>query len=263
MKKVLSKDGSAIAYESSGQGSPLIIVDGALCQRAMGPSRPLAELLAPHFTVFIYDRRGRGESGDTAPYAVAREVEDIEALVKEAGGVASLYGISSGAVLALEAANRVPGIQKLAIFEAPFIVDGSRPAIANEYWARIDDAVVTGRRSEAVKLFMKAVGAPAIVVALMRLLPVWSKLKAVADTLPYDGALVKDYQLGRPLPSNRWTAVTMPTLVLDGGKSPAWMRNATRSLAQVLPNARHLTLEGQTHMVKAPAHVPALIEFFS
>ena len=239
----------------------MILVDGALCYRALGSSRPLAKLLAQHFTVFTYDRRGRGDSGDTAPYAVEREVEDIEALVNEAGGVAFIWGISSGAVLALEATNRLTGIKKVALYEAPFIVDDSHPATKDD-WVRINEAVATNRRNDAVKFFLKLVGLPALFVALMRLMPVWSKLKAVVHTIPYDGAIVQDNQRGKPLPANRWTCVTVPTLVMDGGKSPGWIRQANRSLANVLPNAKHCTLEGQTHMVKAEALAPTLVEFF-
>jgi len=227
----------------------------------MGPSGPLARLLASHFTVFTYDRRGRGESGNTPPYAVERELEDIEALVGEAGGTAFLWGVSSGAVLALEAANRLTGIKKLAVYEAPFIVDDSRPTTEGD-WVRINEAVAAGRRDDAVKLFMKSVGVPAFVLALLRLTPAWSKLKAVAHTLPYDGAIVRNNQRGKPLPMSGWASVTVPTLVMDGGKSPDWMRHANRSLASVLPNAQYRTLEGQTHMVKAKAHAPTLAKFF-
>ena len=227
----------------------------------MGPSEPLAKLLASHFTVFTYDRRGRGESGNTSPYGVEREVEDIEALISEAGGTAFLWGVSSGAVLALEAANRLTGIKKLAVYEAPFIVDDSRPATEGD-WVRIDEAVAAGRRNDAIKLFMRSVGVPAFVLALLRLTPAWSKLKAVAHTLPYDGAIVRNNQRGKPLPMSGWASVTVPTLVMDGGKSPDWMRHANRSLASVLPNAQYRTLEGQTHMVKAKAHAPTLAKFF-
>jgi pimeloyl-ACP methyl ester carboxylesterase len=261
MTTVHSKDGTAIAFERKGTGSPLILVDGALCHRGMGPSGPLAKLLAQHFTVFTYDRRGRGDSRDTAPYAVEREVEDIEALVNEAGGAASVWGISSGAVLALEATKRLNGIKKLGLYEAPFIVDDSRPTTTDD-WARVQEAVAAGRRSDAVKIFLKSVGMPVFFIALMRLLPAWPKLKAVAHTLPYDGALVQDNQRGKPLPASRWASVTVPTLVMDGGKSPAWMRHANQALANVLPNAQYRTLEGQTHMVKAKAHAPMLVEFF-
>jgi uncharacterized protein YndB with AHSA1/START domain/pimeloyl-ACP methyl ester carboxylesterase len=258
---VLSKDGTAIAFDRVGHGSAVILVDGALCYRGMGPSGQLAELLAQHFTVFTYDRRGRGDTGDAAPYAVEREVEDIAALLSEAGGTASLWGISSGAVLALEATNRLGGINKLALYEAPFIVDDSRSTTEGG-WAQIGEAVAADRRSAAVKLFMKMVGVPDLFIALMRLMPVWSKLKAVAHTLPYDGALVQDNQRGAPLPAGRWSSVTVPSLVMDGGKSPAWMRNANRALASVLSNAQYRTLEGQTHMLNAKAHAPVLVEFF-
>jgi pimeloyl-ACP methyl ester carboxylesterase len=258
----LSKDGTPIAFDRIGNGSPVILVDGALCYRGMGQSGQLAELLAPYFTVFTYDRRGRGGSGDTAPYAVEREVEDIAALLSEAGGVAFLWGMSSGAALALEAANRLSGIKKLALYEAPFIVDDSRSTTVRD-WVRIAEAVAANRRSEAVKLFLKSVGVPAFFSAVMPLMPMWSKLKAIAHTLPYDGAIVGDHQRGKPLPAGRWTSVTVPILVMDGGKSPAWMRQGNRSLATVLPNARYQTIDGQTHMLRPKAHAPILVEFFN
>jgi pimeloyl-ACP methyl ester carboxylesterase len=263
MNRVPSRDRTPIAFDRRGDGPPVILVDGALCHREMGPSTSLAERLAGRFTVFTYDRRGRGESGDTAPYAVEREIEDIEILVKQASGAAFLYGVSSGAALALEAANRLPGIGKLVLYEAPFIVDGTRAPITKEYWARIGESVAAGHRGEALGLFLKAVGIPPVVLAMMRVTPVWSKLKATAHTLPYDGALVQDYQQGRPLPAGRWASVTIPTLVMDGGRSPAWMRNGSRALAGVLPSAQYRTLDGQTHTVKPEVHAPVLEEFYS
>ncbi len=261
-RKVFSKDGTAIAFDRIGNGPPVILVDGALCYRGMGQSGQLAELLAQHFTVFTYDRRGRGASGDTAPYAVEREVEDIAALLGEAGGAAFIWGTSSGAALALEAANRLSGIKKLALYEAPFIVDDTRPTTENG-WDRISGAVAVDRRSEAVKLFLKVVGVPGFVRVLMPLMiPVWSKLKGVAHTLPYDGTIVRDNQRGKPLPAGRWASVTIPVLVMDGGNSPVWMRHANRALASVLPHAQYRTLVGQTHMLKPKAHAPVLVEFF-
>jgi pimeloyl-ACP methyl ester carboxylesterase len=259
--RVISKDGTAIAFDRIGSGEPVILVDAALCHRGMGQGRQLAELLAPHFTVITYDRRGRGGSGDTAPYAVEREVEDIGALVSEAGGSAYLWGMSSGGVLALEAASRLSGVRKLALYEAPFIVDESRPTTEDQ-WVGIGDAIGAGRRGAAVKLFMQMVGVPGLFVALMRLSPVWPKLTALAHTLPYDGVIVRDYQKGRPLPTHRWAPVTVPTLVTDGGKSPRWMRHGNQALSLVLPNAQYLTLDGQTHMLKPKAHAPRLVEFF-
>jgi pimeloyl-ACP methyl ester carboxylesterase len=259
--KVFSKDGTAIAFDRTGDGPPVILIDGALCYRGMGPSGQLAKLLSQHFTVITYDRRGRGASGDTAPYAVEREVEDIDALLNEAGGAAFVWGMSSGAVLALEAANRLRGIKKLALYEAPFIVDDTRPTTEDD-WVQIGEAVAADRRSEAVKLFLKSVGVPGFFMALMRLMPMWSKLKAIAHTLPYDGAIVQDNQRGKPLPPSPWASVTIPALVMDGGNSPAWMLHANRRLASVLPNAQYRTLEGQTHLLKPKAHAPILVEFF-
>jgi pimeloyl-ACP methyl ester carboxylesterase len=256
-----SKDGTPIAFTRVGDGPPVILVDGALCYQGMGESGKLAALLAPYFTVFTYDRRGRGGSGDTSPYAVEREIEDIAALLSEAGGAAFLWGTSSGAVLALEATNRLSGIKKLAMYEAPFIVDDSRSATGRD-WARIAEVVAANRRSEAVKLFLKLVGVPSFLIAVMPLMPMWSKLKAIAHTLPYDGAIVGDNQRGKPLPTGRWASVTVPALVMDGGKSPEWMRHGSRSLASILPNARYQTLEGQTHMLKPKTHAPILVKFF-
>jgi alpha-beta hydrolase superfamily lysophospholipase len=261
-KTVSSKDGTPIAFDRIGAGPAVVLVDGALCHRKMGQTRQLAELLAPHFTAFTYDRRGRGQSGDTPPYAVEREVEDIAALVSEAGGSADLWGISSGGVLALEAARRVSGVRKVALYEAPLLVDYSRPT-TEDHWRRIAEAIAGHRRGEAVKLFLQSVGMPDPFIALMRLLPVWSKLKAVAHTLPYDGAIVANYQRGRSLPAWHWAGVTVPTLVMDGAKSPQWMRRGNRALSLALPNALYRSLEGQTHMLKPKAHAPTLIAFFA
>jgi len=223
----------------------------------------LAALLKDEFTVFTYDRRGRGESGDRGLYTIEREVEDLEAVISEAGMPAFVYGVSSGAALALEAAHRGLPIQKLALYEAPFIVDDSRPSLPGDFLARLNDALATGRRGEAVTLFMQLVGVPAMFIAMVRVLPVWSKLKAVAHTLPYDIRLTQDYQRGQPLPPAQWAGARMPTLVMNGGKSPAWIRRAMQSLADVLPNTTYHTLAGQTHMVKPKAHVPALVKFFT
>lgn len=264
MDEVTSRDGTTIAFDRSGDGSPLILVDGALCYRASGPNRPLAEQLAQHFTVYTYDRRGRGDSGDTAPYAVQREVEDIEALIDHAGGSAFLYGISSGAALALEAANRGLPIEKLALYEAPFVVDGSRPPVPGDYPGRLAELIASDRRGEAVRLFMtEGVRVPAIFVATMRFMPAWPKIKSVAHTLPYDTEIMRDRQSGEPLPTGRWDSVKAPTLVIAGGKSPAWMRHGMGQLAGVLPNARQRTLDGQTHLVKPKALAPVLVEFFT
>ena len=261
MDRVFSKDGTFIAYQKVGNGPALIIVDGALCHRKFGPGSSIARQLAGSFSVFTYDRRGRGDSGNTLPYAVDREVEDLAAVIKSAGGAASLFGISSGAALALEAANQGLPVRKLALFEAPFIVDGSRPPLPDDYLARLNSLLADNRRGEAVDLFMRLVGVPSIFIRLMRLMPSWAKLKAVAHTLPYDITIVQDNQQGKPYTKDRWPRVTVPTLVVDGGKSPEWMRHAMSALTGVLPNATQRTLEGQTHMVKAKVIAPVLAEF--
>jgi pimeloyl-ACP methyl ester carboxylesterase len=265
MNTVRSADGTAIAFTRAGHGPALILVDGALCSRSFGPSAKLAAQLTPHFTVYTYDRRGRGDSGDTPPYSPEREIEDIEALIALAGQGEPVYvaGTSSGAALALDAASRIPAIGKLALYEPPFIVDDSRPAIPDDYLARLNRLLAEGRRGDAVKMFMRFVGTPAFVTAIMPFTPVWSKLKAVAHTLPYDISIVQDHQRGTPLSSSEWAAVKAPTLVAAGGKSPAWMTNATRALADALPDATYRTLPGQTHIVKPQVLASALTEFFS
>ncbi len=263
MKKILSRDGTPIAFDRCGEGPAVIVVDGALCYRASGPSGPLAELLSKNFTVYTYDRRGRGDSGNTAPYSVEREVEDIGALIQEAGGSAHVYGMSSGAALALEAACQGLSIHKLALFEAPFIVDNTRAPLPDDYLPRLNQLVGAGKRGAAVRMFMKLVGVPGFFIAMMRLMPVWSKLVAVAHTLPYDISIVQDYQKGKPLPENRWKGIEAPTLVVDGGKSPNWMRHSMEELAAILPTATHRRLAGQTHMVKPEVLAPVLVDFFA
>jgi pimeloyl-ACP methyl ester carboxylesterase len=263
MNTARSHDGTAIAYETCGDGPPLILVDGALCYREMGPSRALAKELSDRFTVISYDRRGRGESTDTAPYSVEREIEDLAALIAAVGGSAYVCGFSSGAVLALDAAAHGLPITALALYEPPFIVDDSRPPAAPDYVERLDALVASDRRGDAVRLFMRHVGMPAPLVSLMRLMPAWGKLKRVAHTLPYDGEIMGDTQLGGPLPAARWPGSKVKTLVIVGGKSPAFFHNGTRMLAELLHDAEHRVLDGQTHMVKAKALGPLLVDYFA
>jgi pimeloyl-ACP methyl ester carboxylesterase len=267
MPTVTSKDGTSIAYDRSGEGPAVILVDGALCFRAFGPMGPLAALLAPHATVFTYDRRGRGESGDTAPFAVEREVEDIEALIDAAGGSAGVYGISSGAFLALEGAHRLPTkVTKLAIYEPPCSMDEHAIRRFEEYKTRLGELFAAGRRGDAISLFMRFVGAglagddpaPQDAGARLRDTPVWPIFEAVAPTLAYDAAAMGDSSV----PAAQAAAVAIPLLALAGGASPAWMRQAARAVAVAAPDGRYGTLEGQTHEVAAAAIAPVLIEFF-
>ncbi len=261
---VVSGDGTVIGYTRAGSGEAVILVDGALNDRGFpGPNQKLAPVLASSFTVFTYDRRGRGQSTDTAPYAVEREVDDLGAVIEAAGGGASVYGISSGGALALEAANRLSSITRVALYELPFVTDDSRPPVPDDFVRKLEELVAKGQRADAVRYFLTAgVALPRIFVALMRLMPAWSKLKALAHTLPYDAQLIGDAGRGSPLPRERWSNVSVPTLVMAGGKSPGWMRTAMRSLAEVLPTAEHRTLQGQTHIVKPKALAPALSDFF-
>ena len=257
-----SKDGTVIAYERTGSGPAVILVDGALCYRGSGPARPLAAALAGHFTVYTYDRRGRGESGNTLPYAVDREVEDLAAVLEAAGGTAHLYGISSGAALSLEAANVLSGFVSLALYEFPTAVDSSGPVRPADYIPTMDALIAADKRGATLKMFMRTVGVPTPVLLVMQLLPVWSKLKRVAHTLPYDMRVLGDTGSGRPLPTDRWTSATLPTLAMDGGKSPQSMRDGMRQLADILPDSDYRTLPGQTHMLKPDAVAPVLTEFF-
>ena len=269
MSIVTSRDGTPIAYTRSGAGPAVILVDGALCFRRFGPMESLAALLAPHFTVFTYDRRGRGESGDTKPFAVEREVEDIEALVNAAGGSAVLYGISSGAFLALHAASQLPGkITKLAIYEAPCSMTEKRIQQFKEYRTHLDELIAAGQRGDAVMLMMRLVGenmaddenpAPENPGAQLRESPVWPIFEAVAPTLAYDAAAMGDSSV----PTEQATVVKAPMLALAGGASPAWMQQAAQAIADAAPNARAGILEGQTHEVAAEAIAPVLIEFFT
>jgi len=262
METVHSKDDTPIAFDRVGRGPSVILVGGALSDRSAGA--PIAGLLSQRFTVITFDRRGRGDSGDAATYAVEREVEDLGALVAEADGAASVFGHSSGAVLALEGAVRGLPITKLALYEPPFIVDDSRPLLPENYERRLTELISSGRRGDAVELFMTAaVGVPPEMVAQMRNSPMWPAMEALAHTLPYDGAIMGDTMDGNPASMKRWASVTVPTLAMDGGASPEWARNAVCALVEVLPDAQHLTLEGQTHAAEPEVVAPALERFFA
>ena len=262
MEKVISADGTAIAVDRVGRGPAVVLVDGAMCYRGFGPMPAMAKRLAEHCTVYYYDRRGRGDSGDARKYSIDREIEDFEAVLNLAGGSAMVFGVSSGAALALEAAARLDGITKLALYEAPFIVDDTHPPLPPDFIDEMKDLVAAGRRGDAVKKFMRLVGVPAIGIFVMSWTPLWRKMKAIAHTLPYDLSIIGPYHQGRPLPSDRWSAAAMPALVMAGGKSPAYMQNGMRALAAALPNATHRTLPGQTHMVKDAVLGPELLDFF-
>jgi pimeloyl-ACP methyl ester carboxylesterase len=257
MDKIRSKDGTAIAFDRVGEGPPIILVVGAFNDRATGA--PLAAALQDRFAIITYDRRGRGDSGDTPPYAVEREVEDIEALVEEAGGSVSVFGYSSGAVLALMAAARGLAIPKLALYEPPVTADGARGRLRGDLAERLSGLVEADQRGDAVALFQtEGVGLPADVVAQLRQAPFWPALEAMAHTLVYETKILGD----GTLPTELATSVETPTLVIAGGESFPYMRETATALAGVLPDARAHVLEDQTHDIAPHALAPVLKDFF-
>jgi len=247
MERIMSADGTVIAFDRSGAGPAIVLIGGALGDRSI--AAPLAARLASRCTVIAFDRRGRGESGDTAPYAVEREIEDVAALLDEVEGPACLFGHSSGAVLALDAANALRDrIAKLAVYEPPFIVDESRPVLPEDYVEHLDTLIAQGRRGDAVAYFMtEGPGVPPEVVASMRSDPSWPSFEAVAHTLAYDGSIMSGLMSGTPAPLERWASLDVPTLVMDGDASPPWQRNAVAALVAALPHAERRTIAGQDH----------------
>lgn len=263
MGTVVSADGTAIRFEAWGRGRPLIMVDGATAHQAVAPlAAAVGALLEDEFRVYGYDRRGRGHSGDTPPYAVGREVEDIAALIEHAGAPALVCGLSSGAVLALDAAAAGLPITGLALFEPPFVVDDSRPPLPADYVERLEESTAAGRPGDAVELFLTgAIGMPAEHVAGMRQSPYWPGLEAVAPTIAYDGRIMGSTMSGAPLPADRWAAVTVPTLVLHGRETAPWLITGAHALADLLPNASLRPVEGANHDVAAEVLASVLREF--
>ena len=258
LEYVISKDGTTIAFDRIGNGPPVVLVSGGSVDRSSNAG--LAEQLAGQFTVFNYDRRGRGPSGDTQPYAPAREIEDIDAVIAAAGGRAGLYGSSSGAVLALKAAAAGSAVSKLALWEPPYIVDDSRPKPAADTASIYRKMVAEDRRGDAVEYFMtKVVGLPDEFAAFAKTQPWWPWQEALAHTLAYDAEIMGDYSL----PADEVARVTIPTLVLDGGASFDFLGATAAALAKALPNGRRQSLAGQEHNVDPTVLGPALAEFFA
>ena len=262
METVRSADGTAIAYDQAGHGPALIIVDGATVTRSGGTKPQLVDLLAARFTVFTYDRRGRGDSGDTQPYAVDREIEDIEALLDQAGPSASLYGHSSGGCLALDADIRLgPKVAKLAMYEAPYNDDPAFRTVWAEYLEQLAAALAGNRRGDAVALFMRLVGMPAEQVDGMRRTPFWPGLEAVAPTLAYDHAGVIGPDPSVPV--ERAARVDVPALVGYGTASPSFMAETAATLSKAIPHAELRALDGQDHNVDPAVLAPVLAAFLS
>lgn len=265
MEKMISKDGSRIAYDRYGAGPTVILIGGALSYRKFNKMEALARLLAERCTVINYDRRGRGDSTEVVPFALEREIEDIQALIDAAGGSASLWGWSSGGALALRAAGTGLPVGRLSVYEVPFMVTPGAARPTRDYGERLDELVAAGDRGGAVNHFMRnSMGIPAPFVALMRLMPMWKGLKATAHTLPYDWAALGEHTMyGAPLQPAEWASITMPTLVVSGAKSPASLREGSRALADVLPNAQLRELVGVSHNPKMTLLASVLAEFFA
>lgn len=277
LQYVTSKDGTSIAYRASGAGPVVILVSGALGTGTAPMDSAIGAPLTPDHTVVVYDRRGRGNSGDTEPYAVAREVEDIEALIDAHGGRAAVFGFSSGAALALTAADGLGAkVGAVAAYEPPFILDDSRPPLPADYVERIRAFVAAGQRDRAVALFMTdAVGIPAEYVDAMKNAPAapaaegeiqppsWADMEKAAHTLAYDGLVMGDTMSGKPLPAGLWSGVSAPALVVGGGESEPFMRAGAESAAGLLPSGEYRELPGQNHQVDPAALAPLLREFLA
>ncbi len=264
MRTVVSKDGTTIAFDQVGEGPALILVGGALEQRALPTETAqlaVLPLMAQHFTVYHYDRRGRGDSTDTHWYAVDREIEDIEALIAQAGGSAYLFGISSGAALALEAAIRLgKKVKKLVMYEAPYISDAAARQAWKDYRKHLHEVLAAGRRGDALALFMLLVGMPPEHLESVRHHPMWPIWESVAPTLAYDAAVLGE---DSSMPIEKAARVEVPTLILDGGDSFPFMHATAMALARAIPHAQQRTLEGQTHEVAVEVLAPVLIAFFT
>ncbi|MGI5152184.1 alpha/beta fold hydrolase [Plantactinospora sp. CA-294935] len=260
---VVSADGTVIAFSAWGRGEPLIIIDGATAYPAINPlDEEIGRLLGDEFRTYAYDRRGRGESTDTAPYAVSREIEDLAALITVAGAPATVFGWSSGAVLALDAAAAGLPISRLVLFEPPFVVDDSRPPLPADYVRRLDAAVADGRPGDAAELFLTAAaGMPAEAVEGIRQSDFWPVMEAVAPTIAYDGRIIGTTMSGAPLPRDRWAAVNAPTLVLHGTGTFPFIVTAAHALTELLPTAALRAVEGEQHSAPADVLAAALRDF--
>ncbi len=260
MPKVTSRDGTVIAYDKSGSGPVVVIVNGALGYRDYYGDRELASELSKEFTVIIYDRRGRGESTDTLPYAVKREIEDIEALIDATGGKACLYGVSSGAVLALEAAAKLGNkVTKLAIYEPPWNPDDAAKEEFAKNHQQLNKLLAAGKCSDAVALFMANFMTSEMIEEFKKSkADEWKIMEAEAQTLTYDYAIMGD----QTTPVEDAKSVKVPTLVMNGSEGLPFIQEALESIAKALPNAQRKTLEGQTHEPSAEAMAPVLKAFF-
>lgn len=258
-RTVRSRDGTTLAYDIYGSGPALIYITGASCFRSFFPIVQDAKAFAGKYRVYSYDRRGRGDSSDASPYAVEREVEDIEALIDLAGGSASLYGHSSGAVLALEAALRLGGkVERVVLYDPPYVHDEAERVRYGILSRRVNELLGEGKNAHAMTTFLKGIGMPRLFVSFLRLMPGWRTMVALAPTLAYDILLTRDLP-----PLERARRVTVPVQVIVGEKSPARIQHVGGQLAEAIPGATFIRLPGQGHMVSAKALLPVLASFLN
>ncbi|MFG6298079.1 MULTISPECIES: alpha/beta fold hydrolase [Streptomyces] len=256
-KTTVSRDGTRIAYTRTGRGPTVVLVSGALSTG--GTMAPLAAALADRFDVTVYDRRGRGESGDTAPYAVEREVEDLAALIDALGGEVSLFGVSSGGALALRAAASGLPVRRVAVYEVPYAMDDATARTGAEYRERLTEALGQGRHGDAVELFLRLAGLGEEMIQGARRSPMWAGMESVAPSLAYDDAVMGDNRV----PRSEIASIACPLLALAGGASDGWWHEAARAIADAAPDGSYRILEGQTHMVEPGVLAPVLTEFFT
>ncbi|MFD7700246.1 alpha/beta fold hydrolase [Streptomyces caelestis] len=256
-KNIASRDGTPLAYESAGRGTAVVLVSGAMSTG--GTVAPLAARLSEGFRAVVYDRRGRGDSGDTAPYAVEREVEDLAALIEAVGGEAALYGVSSGGALALRAAASGLPVHHVAVYETPYAMSSDALEERTRYTERLTAALAEGRRGDAVELFLRLTGLGEEVIRGARQSPMWAGMESIAPSLAYDDAVMGDGSVPRGL----LASIRVPVLSIAGDASPAWMREAARAIAESVPRGTYRALGGQTHMVEPDVLAPVLAEFFA
>ncbi|MET9749225.1 alpha/beta fold hydrolase [Streptomyces ardesiacus] len=256
-KTTVSRDGTRIAYHRSGQGPVVVLVSGAMSTGAT--TAPLAAELSDRFDVVVYDRRGRGGSGDTAPYAVEREIEDLAALIEEVGGEASLYGMSSGGALVLRAAASGLPVRRVAVYEVPYAMDDAAVRAAAAYTERLAEALGRGGRGDAVELFLRHTGLGEEMIRGARQSPMWAGMESLAPSLAYDDAVLG----GGRVPTSAIASIGAPLLALAGGASDAWWHEAARAVAQAAPEGTYGTVAGQAHRVEPGVLAPVLAEFLA
>ncbi|MGW5051341.1 alpha/beta fold hydrolase [Actinokineospora sp. NPDC004072] len=268
MGKVTSADGTKIAYERVGEGPAIVVVDGMFLYRAIDPWTPqFAGLLADRYSVYYYERRGRGESGDSDSYEMAREIEDLAAVIEAAGGEAYVVGMSSGGVLAVEATAAGLPVKKLAVYEPPLVVDDSRTPVPDDYLSEIRTIVAEGRKGDAIGFAgVKAVGFPEEAAAMMREQPFFPAMEAIGHTTAYDAEIMDGLMFGKPVPADRrdrWSKINVPTLVAFGGASEQWMHSGAKAVAEIIPNAKLQGLKDQTHEIAAEVLAATVTEHFT